>query len=206
MQIQFRRMSKMQSPKNLWVVIAAGGTIETSLLPYHLVHLKSHLEIEVAVAISPAAQKFVTHTALRAITGKPVYYENQDFDPVTGRPMHLYYSEADVLVIYPASVRILVQCAIGEITCPVTRLFAFSPKDKVVILPFIHPRMDSQIYQEHIDKLSDLGCTVLTSQKEMQQSQSPWLCVEQEIAKRLAIKKVTSPSLVLQLDNFPSST
>lgn len=187
----------MSNASNLSIVVAAGGAIETALLPYNLVHLLSCVDIAVSAAISPSAGKFVTETALHAITKKVVYREDQLFDPLTGKPLHLAYSEADLLVLYPATGRIIAQCALGEITCPVTRLFAFTPKERILIAPAIHPRMDKRIYQPHLDKLNDLGCHVLQGQDDS--PYSLWSQVELKVAEMLEAERLATPTKALTL-------
>jgi phosphopantothenoylcysteine synthetase/decarboxylase len=181
------------NPSDLWVVVAAGGVLETALLPYNLLHLVSCVDITVSTAISPAAQKFVTETALYSITKKVVYHENQLFDPLTGKPLHLAYSESDLLVLYPATARIIAQCAIGEVTCPVTRLFAFTPKDKILIAPAIHSRMDTRIYKPHLKRLQDLGCHVLSQPQDDSSPFSLWSEIELTIAKILETETHSMP-------------
>ena len=188
----------MSHTSNLSIVVAAGGAIETALLPYNLVHLLSCVDIAVSAAISPSAEKFVTETALQAITKKVVYREDQLFDPLTGKPLHLAYSEADLLVLYPATARIIAQCALGEITCPVTRLFAFTPKARILIAPAIHPRMDKRIYQPHLDKLKDLGCHVLNQGQE-DSPYSLWSQVELKVAEMLEAERLSTPTKALTL-------
>jgi Flavoprotein len=191
----------MNSPDKPWVVIAAGATIETSLLPYHLVHLMSHLNIAVSCAVSANAKNFVTETALKGITGMPVYNDEQLFDPISGQPLHLRYSESNLLVIYPASARIIAQCALGEVTCPVTRLFAFSLKENVIICPALHPRMDIRLYLGHLNTLQKFGCTILGNVGESTNSESIWPQVEREIADRLGISPSISPPQVYKISH-----
>lgn len=200
----------MFKPSKLWVVIAAGGVIETALLPYNLLHLISCVDIHISTAISPSAQKFVTETALYAITKKAVYHESQIFDPLTGKPLHLDYSESDLLILYPATARIISQCALGEVTCPVTRLFAFTPKNKILIAPAIHSRMDMRIYQPHLQKLQDLGCNVLNQSQDDSSPYSLWSSIELKIAEMLEVEKQALPkegiTLWTQANNSQLST
>lgn len=165
------------------VVIASGGIIETALLPYHLVHFRSFFDLDVAVAVSPAALQFATLTALQAISSSPVFHEGQPFHPVTLEPMHIALSDPAALVIYPASGRILTSCATGLITCPVTRLFAFTPKDRIIIGACLHPKMDHRIYQPSLDALSKLGCLVI--EQSGSSPRSLWPKIEMAIAERL---------------------
>jgi phosphopantothenoylcysteine synthetase/decarboxylase len=166
------------------VVIASGGVIETALLPYHLVHLRSFFELDVAVAVSTAALQFTTLTALQAISCSPVFHEGQPIHPLTQEPMHIALSNPAVLVIYPASGRILTSCATGLITCPVTRLFAFTPKDRIIIGACLHPKMDHRIYQPSLDMLSKLGCLVI--EQTDSSKGSLWPKIEEAIAVRLS--------------------
>jgi phosphopantothenoylcysteine synthetase/decarboxylase len=193
----------MCSPSILSVVVAAGGVIETALLPYNILHLSLCADITISAAISPSAQKFVTETALHAITKRVVYHENQLFEPCTGKPLHIAYSEADLLILYPATARIIAQCALGEVTCPVTRLFAFTPKNKILIAPAIHPRMDMRIYKPHLQKLKDLGCHVLTQDQETSCPYSLWSDVELKIADILETKPLSEPREGIALWDIP---
>ena len=193
----------MSHTSKLWITVAAGGVIETALLPYNLVHLLSCVDIAVSAAISPSAEKFVTETALHAITKKVVYHEKQLFDPLTGKPLHIAYSEADLLILYPASARIIAQCALGEITCPVTRLFAFTPKERILIAPAIHPKMDKRIYQPHLNKLQELGCHVLNQWQEDASTYSLWSQIELKIGEMLEAEQHAAPTGVLTL--WPSA-
>jgi phosphopantothenoylcysteine synthetase/decarboxylase len=175
-----------------WVVFAAGGSIETALLPYRLLYFRADYAVALSAAVSPGALDFVTRTALAAVTGDAVYDADTRFDQCSTRPVHLALSEADRLVIYPATARILAQCALGEVTCPVTRLFAFTPKDRVVIAPALHARMDGRLYAGHVDRLRSIGCAVLGDPA----FTTTWLDVEEHLAARLDLEKATSGGTV----------
>lgn len=118
------------------------------------------------------------------------------FDPRSGEPLHLLYSDSNLLVIYPASARIIAQCALGEVTCPVTRLFAFSLKERVIICPDLHPKMDIRPYLGHLNTLQKIGCTILGKIGEPNNSESIWPQVEREIADRLCLSPSNSPSQI----------
>ncbi len=143
------------------IIFAAGGSIETAMLPHRLLYLRADYGVAITVAVSNGALDFVTRTALVGVTGSFVYDPETRFEPATAVPAHLALADADLLVLHPATARILAQCALGEVTCPVTRLFAFTPKDRIVIAPAIHPRMDKRLYEGHVARLRELGCTIL---------------------------------------------
>lgn len=143
-----------------FIVVASGATIETSFLPQRLWLLREEYGLRVASALSPKALDFVTPLALRAVTHHPVYTESEPLDP-SGTPLHLAYADADALVIFPATARVLAEAAVGSVTCPVTRLLAFGSPARTLIAPAVHPRMDRSVYRPHLDRLAGRGCTIL---------------------------------------------
>ena len=177
-------------------VVAAGGTLETAMLPGRLLGLRADWGIDVAAALSPGALDFVTLTAMRAVTGREVYSSNDQLDP-SCLPLHLVYGDARLLVLHPASARIIAQCATGQISCAVTRLFAFTPKDRIAIAPAVHARMDRRIYEPHIATLRGLGCAVLGGND----LHADWPAVEQYIVDRLGAKRASAGSVV-RLDDL----
>jgi phosphopantothenoylcysteine synthetase/decarboxylase len=176
------------------IVVAAGGTLDTALLPYRLVHLMARFDVCVAAAVSPGGLQFVTEAALMGVTGNIVYHEDNRFHPCTGLPLHIDYGDAEVLVVYPASARVVAQCAIGEVTCPVTRLFAFTPKERVVLAPALHPRMMRGLYEGHIEKLGRMGCSIIEAEVG-----SAWPEIEKEVGKRLNLVAKNDPGEMLQV-------
>ncbi len=180
------------------VVIAAGATLDTAMLPGRLLELAGRYGVQLYAALSHEALEFVTLTALAAITSHPVYHENSQFDPASGLPMHRVLRECDLLVLYPASARILAQCALGEVTCPVTRLFAFTPKDRVLIAPAIHPDMSRELYDPHVKRLSGLGCKVLAAADLW----ANWRDVEDAIVDRLKLSRLKAAPADLYLDKL----
>lgn len=142
------------------VVFAAGGALETAFLPQRLFDLRADHRVALTVALSAGALDFVTPTAMSAVAGSTVYLASTELDPA-GVPRHLRLAEAHMLVVYPATARIVAECALGIVSCTVTRLFAFFPKDRVCIAPAIHPKMDARIYAPHLARLRELGCAVV---------------------------------------------
>ncbi|MBX3230977.1 MAG: hypothetical protein KIT84_36570 [Labilithrix sp.] len=175
------------------VVLAAGGSLETAMLPQRLLYLRADYGVEVRAAVSAGALEFVTRTALMGVTGSFVYEPDTRFAPGSAVPVHLSLADADLLVLHPATARVLSQCALGEVTCPVTRLFAFSAKDRILVAPAIHPRMDRRIYEPHVARLRDLGCEVLGGPDLW----ATWHDAETRIVARLGLTKKTRTGDVL---------
>ena len=183
------------------ITIAAGGTIETALLPYHLVHLRAHYDaLHLHVALSKEAQGFVTTLALRSITGSDVYIQNNQFDNA-GRPFHLSLSDHALLIIYPATPRVLCEVATGSISCCVTRLFGFTPKDRIIIAPKIHPKLTRSLYDSHIQKIQELGCFVLHPDTLW----TPWADVELAIERKLLLQRTPPQQQIVQLNHLEAN-
>lgn len=178
------------------ITIAAGGTIETALLPYHLIHLCAHYDVHPHVALSKEAQGFVTTLALRAITGSEVYYQNEQFDN-SNSPYHLSLSNHPLLVIYPATPRILCEAATGSISCCVTRLFGFTSKERIIVAPQVHPKLTRSLYYSHIKKIQELGCIVLQPDT----LYTPWIEVELAIEHKLGLPRRSPQQQIIKL--FP---
>jgi phosphopantothenoylcysteine synthetase/decarboxylase len=181
-----------------WVVFASGATIETAMLPYHLLRLSTDFGLRLSAAISPGAKDFVTLPVLGALTRGVVYHENTQTDPGSGLPIHLVWNQADLLVLYPASARILAQCAQGEITCAVTRLFAFMPKTRIVVAPSLHPEMERSLYQGHVSILKGIGCTVLAEADYW----ASWRDVEDAVVEALKLSRFRAPRRDVRLDKI----
>ncbi|MGE0708193.1 MAG: flavoprotein [Planctomycetota bacterium] len=180
------------------VVFAAGGVLETAFLPYRLLNLQVDYGLRLRVAASPSALEFATRTALHAVTGAEVYHQNSQFDR-DGLPLHLALKDTPLLVLYPATARILAQCATGVVSCPVTRLFAFVPKERVLVAPALHPEMDLRLYRDHARRLAELGCEVLGLGAEGAAELAPtWRELSERVAARMgATRLVPRPEQVL---------
>ena len=180
------------------IVFAAGGSIETAMLPQRLLYLRADYGVSLVAAVSPGALEFVTRTALIGVTGSFVYDPDTRFEPATALPAHLALADADLLVVHPATARIIAQCAAGEVTCPVTRLFAFTRKDRIVVAPAIHPRMDPRLYEGHLARLRDLGCVVLGGPSLW----TTWAEIEQCVVARLGLVKSSQAGADVLLDDL----
>jgi phosphopantothenoylcysteine synthetase/decarboxylase len=174
------------------VVLACGGTIETAFLPYKIAHFIAHYRVDVHVAMSREARKFATLTAMRAITGHEIYTRNVQFQGPSGTPLHLAWSAPEQLAVYPATARIVAEFAIGSITCPVTRLFAFTEKSKIVVVPQIHQQLHAEVYEKHLQAISDMGCTVLGSASKS----ADWRQMELLVASRIGVLRHESPEKI----------
>lgn len=163
-------------------MVAAGAALETAFLPQRLWALRQDYGVRLTVALTRRASDFVTGTALRGVTGAAPYLEDAQFDGDV--PMHLSLREADLLVVAPATGRVLSACALGVIDDPVTRLFAFTPKDRVVVAPALHPHLDRRLYVDHVARLRELGVAVLGGEDLF----ASWADVVAEVRDRLDLR------------------
>jgi hypothetical protein len=180
------------------VVFASGATIETAMLPFRILGLRAAFGLRVTVALSPEALGFVSVPVLEAVTASPVYRENTQTDAATGLPMHKPLAGSDLLVLYPASARILAQCALGEVTDTVTRLFSFTPKKNVVVAPSIHPEMEKSLYTGHAETLKRIGCRVLAPGDLW----ASWRDVEDAVVEKLGLSRLKPSPRDVMLDKI----
>lgn len=181
-----------QSKKNI-ITVASGGCLNTSLLPYFLVKLKSFYDVDIKCALSAEAQNFLQTIALQAITRSEVYINNAQMSAEHNSPLHIEFAKTDLLVVFPATPRIIAESALGIISDPVTRLIAFFPKDKILIAPAIHPELYQNTYLNHLATLEKIGCTIIKQGNEFSE-QATWNQVENQISilLKLSAKEVCS--------------
>lgn len=176
-------------------VIASGGSIETALLPGRVLALRADYDLDVGCALSRGALDFVTRTAIHGVSGRAPYVDRRQFD--AGAPVHLAWRDAAVCVLHPATARILAEVAAGSVTCVVTRLAAFTPPDRLVIAPAIHPDLDPRPYRAHVDALRARGIEVIGGDD----LHASWDDVERHLVARLALVRRT-PTAVIRLDEL----
>lgn len=166
------------------------GTVDASLMPYRLLHLKAHFpRLKIRAVCSAGALGFVTPDALRAITGYEVYVPGLNWSSEDHTPSHLSFSKCDMLLMFPITSRVIAECAAGITSCPVTKTFAFTPKGSVVIDCTLHPSLDRQVYASAVQRLSDFGCLVF----EGAENGSSWNDLVSKIEKFLDMPR-ESPS------------
>lgn len=186
------------------IVLACGGTIETSIIPYHAIRLLLlHPYLNIRCVLTPDAEHFVTKTALKGITGNQVYTEGELFSEKCKLPIHIDYSIADLFVFYPSSARLIAQMATGIISCPVTRIFSFAEKEKMIITPFLHPGMPIKLYQPHFLTLKKLGCELILPKSDPYwDTESAWVATGKAIRKRIGEEEDLETRTTLDLSQI----
>ena len=180
--------------------LALGSCMETVTVPYHALRLvAAHPSLRLRFCVTPKALNFVTRVALEGISRSPVYCEENPFDPLTHRPFHLEFGELDLLIVYPATARLIAEMALGIISCPVTRAFAFTPKAKVFITPYLHPAMEPSIYIPHLAMLQRCGChLVMPSQGATWRDESAWDATRRALCRQLVLDPDRQPPALVR--------
>jgi phosphopantothenoylcysteine decarboxylase/phosphopantothenate--cysteine ligase len=167
---------KSKPPSSINITFGICGSIEAAIVPYHIARLRgSHPHINVHCVTTNGAMQFVTEIALRGISGCEVCTNDSKFCR-DGVPMHIANAARDLMVIYPATARVISEMALGIISCPITRAFAFCDKSKIIITPYFHPSMDLSLYTQHISVLKNIGCRVIEPNNELTwNKESAWV-------------------------------
>ena len=140
------------------VLIGVCGGIGAYKIPF-LVRLLRKKNCEVKVVLTPAACPLVGREALAALSGNPVYLDEEsryDMD-------HIRLSEwADIFVIAPATANTVAKIAAGIGDNLLTTLALSIPEEKIVIAPAMNTVMwESKATQANAASLSARGITVL---------------------------------------------
>ena len=151
-------------------------------MPYWLATINSAFPaVELDVVLSRKAERFVTATTIQGLIGRRPYLEDGDpFQEGDGRPSHLVLADADLILLCPATPRILIEVALGSITCPVTRVAAFAEPSRVAIAPWIHPSLDRANYVEYLERARARGMHVLETLS-LERGDSPWPTVLRQL-------------------------
>lgn len=175
------------------VVIAAGGAIETALLPSHLARLSPWRDLfDIQMVLSDGGARLVSADALRAITRMPVHDSADLVDPQCNEPFHISLSRSALLVVFPATARIIAAMALGIVECPVTRIFAFFDKSNVLVTPYLHPAMSVELYRPHLATLERIGTKLILPQQADQliwDEENAWLATERAMLERMGVNR-----------------
>lgn len=176
--------------------LALGGCLETATVPHHALRLlAAHPGLSLHFSVTRRALDFVTPTALEGLSKTPVYGPDDRFDPKQRQPFHLHGRELDLLVVYPATARLIAEMALGIPSCPVTRLVAFTAKPKILVTPYLHPAMEPALYQPHLAVLRRCGCQlVLPSRGTMWSTESAWDSTRRALGRRLRLAEAKEGS------------
>lgn len=143
-------------PAQKTVVLGVTGSIAA----YKGVDLASKLTQEgyrVEVALTPAAEEFVTPLTFRAVTGRPVVTGMFDLSSEFSVEHVALAEAADVVVVAPATADIMAKMACGQaddmVSCTVLATHA-----PVIIAPAMHSGMyENKVTQENMTKLKARG-------------------------------------------------
>lgn len=114
---------------------------------------KGHM---VKVAMTPAAQKFITPLTLESLSGNKVYTDmfREEAEGIT----HVTWADSDLFVIAPATANIMAKLVTGFADCPVSALGLTTYKLPRLIAPAMNTRMyQHPATQKNLEILSGQG-------------------------------------------------
>lgn len=95
------------------LLFLATGALGTAFLPSWIALLKQSYDCEIRLAITAGAKKFVTPTALSAISGNPVSGPGWQEDQSAGAEHLLLAEWSEVVIVFPASLDFCARIAHG---------------------------------------------------------------------------------------------
>jgi phosphopantothenoylcysteine synthetase/decarboxylase len=141
------------------ILVASSGAIATSLLPQWLLILRQFGRYEFRVVLTPSAARFVSASAISAVTGGSVYTDDDAF-PSDGAttPPHLDLATwADVILFVPATYNSLMKLKLGIADNLLHTVMAFS-ESPIIAVPAISPVIAKKdVYKRMLTVLKERG-------------------------------------------------
>jgi phosphopantothenoylcysteine decarboxylase/phosphopantothenate--cysteine ligase len=141
------------------VLVAASGSSTAIGLPQSLLAMRRALGLEVRAVLTEAAARFVTPSALAAVTGHPVLTHEPSGEP--GVPHMELADWAQLVLVMPATANTLAKAAMGMADNLVLSCVLASA-GPVVFVPAMNVRMwEKKAVQRNVSQLRDDGCAVV---------------------------------------------
>ncbi len=126
------------------------GALSASFAPYWANWVRQQRpDLEVRYLLTPSAERFVTRTALAAVSGADVGPDTWDRDP--SHALHVELADwADAVTVYPASLSYLARVAMGMADSPSLLTIACADVP-VVLAPALPPgAARGEVYADHL--------------------------------------------------------
>ena len=140
------------------LVLCATGAYQSFTLPGFILSLLRHVADDVHVVLSASAARLVSPLAVEAASHHPVHMEA---DGDGGDALAEVVREADLVLVYPATVNVVGKVAngIADGAVPAVVLSATAP---VIFVPFANPRMWAHpAAARNLERLVEHGYVVL---------------------------------------------
>jgi phosphopantothenoylcysteine decarboxylase/phosphopantothenate--cysteine ligase len=154
-------MSEMTRARARRLLLCATGGYECYALPGFVLKLLKHVADDVQVVLPRAAASMVSKYAVEVASRNPVYVEMDDTGPGVFVPHIELSRQADLILVYPATVNVVGKVArgIADELAPTLILAAEIP---VFFVPISNPAMTGHpAVQRNLRQLRDDGYVVL---------------------------------------------
>jgi phosphopantothenoylcysteine synthetase/decarboxylase len=142
------------------MLLCASGAYICYGLPRIILHLLRHVADDVQVVLSPAAAKMVSPYALEVASRNRVFVEMDDCGDGVYVPHIELARNADLIVVFPATVNILGKVANG-IADELISALVLAAEVPVIFVPVSNPAMiDHPAVQRNIERLQSDGYLV----------------------------------------------
>lgn len=141
----------MSATKLLWVV---AGSVSASFVPFHLTSLQQmRPDVEIRMVLTRSAEKFVSRTALLALSSDQVWRDEWD-SLGDGHSPHVEWSQwAEAVLVYPATLSFVTRLASGNGDTPAMLALQLAAAP-IVLAPALPPGGDSApAYRDAVETL-----------------------------------------------------
>nr|WP_296768083.1 flavoprotein [Rhodococcus sp. (in: high G+C Gram-positive bacteria)] len=141
----------MSATKLLWVVT---GSVSASFVPFHLTSLQQmRPDVEIRMVLTRSAEKFVSRTALLALSSDQVWRDEWD-SLGDGHSPHVEWSQwAEAVLVYPATLSFVTRLASGNGDTPAMLALQLAAAP-IVLAPALPPGGDSApAYRDAVELL-----------------------------------------------------
>lgn len=122
------------------IVVCACGAYSSYMLPGFVLHLLRHFADDVQVVLSRSAARMVSRHAVEVASRNPVFVEMDDTSGSVYVPHVELGRNADLILVYPASVNVIGKVANG-ITDTLIPALVIASEAPVVFVPVSNPAM-----------------------------------------------------------------
>lgn len=143
------------------ILLCASGGFQVYGLPGFVLALLKHVADDVQVVLSRSAAKLTSRYAIEVASRHKVYVELDDHGPEAWVPHIELSRQADLVLVYPATVNVLGKVA-GGIADELISAIVLASEAPVFFVPITNPRMwENGAVQRNVALLKEDGYTVL---------------------------------------------
>ncbi len=153
-------MESPAPPRARKVLLCACGAFQSYALPGIVLELVRHVADDVQVVLSRAAARLVSPLAVQIASRHTVFVEPEDTGPEAFVPHIELARDADLVLVYPATINVLAKVANG-IADELVPLVVLATKAPVFFVPLTNPEMWAHpAVQRNVARLREDGYVV----------------------------------------------